>query len=78
MELENKTEYDYSKLRGKIREVFETEEAFAKALDISSVTLSKIFNGKSEWGQDLINRSCDLLNIDYSYIPVYFFTQKVK
>lgn len=78
MELENKTEYNYSKLRGKIREVFETEEAFAKALDISSVTLSKIFNGKSEWGQDLINRSCDLLHIDYSYIPVYFFTQKVK
>lgn len=76
--IEDNTEYDYSKLRGKVREVYETEEAFAKALDVSSVTLSKLFNNKTKWTQPLINKSCDLLKIDYNYISVYFFTQKVK
>ncbi len=78
IKIEDDIEFDYSKLRGKIREVYETEEAFAKALDISSVTLSKLFNNKSKWTHPLINKSCDLLGIDYNYIYVYFFTKKVK
>ena len=69
---------NYDKLRGKIREVFHTQEAFAEALGISKTSLSKKLNGSVYFTQDEINRSCELLNIPKEFIPVYFFTPKVK
>lgn len=69
---------NYDKLRGKIREVFHTQEAFAEALGISKTSLSKKLNGSVYFTQDEMNRSCELLNIPKEFIPVYFFTPKVK
>lgn len=37
--------FDYSKLRGKIKEVFGTQAKFAKAMGMSTVTLSAKLNG---------------------------------
>ena len=36
--------FDYSKLRGKIKEVFGTQAKFAKAMGMSTVTLSAKLN----------------------------------
>jgi hypothetical protein len=37
--------FDYSKLRGRIREKFKTESAFGKAMNLSHNTISKKLNG---------------------------------
>ncbi len=70
--------FDYSKLRGKIREVFSTQKAFADALGMSTVSLSSKLNNRVEFSQEEINKSCVLLDIEAANIPVYFFTVKVK
>lgn len=68
---------DQAKLRGLIREVYGTQEAFARDMDISDCSVSKKLNGHSEWSADEIRRACDLLGIKTEDIPLYFFTPKV-
>jgi hypothetical protein len=70
--------FDYSKLRGKIREIFGTEERFAKEMALSTVSLSFKLNGKREWTQQEINRACELLTLEREDIPEYFFKLKIK
>jgi hypothetical protein len=65
---------NYDKLRGKIREVFKTEEAFAGALQISRQSLSAKLNGKIPFTQAEMDKSCELLDVEKQFIPVYFFT----
>lgn len=69
--------FDYAKLRGKIKEKYGTQANFAKALGVSEPTLSKKLNNETEFTQVEINRSCELLEIVFQDIPVYFFTLKV-
>ena len=40
-------QYDYSKLKGKIRETFEKQSEFATALGISDASLSNKLNNKN-------------------------------
>jgi hypothetical protein len=68
--------YDYSKLRGRIREVYGTEGAFAKAIGKSGPTLSQIFSGKAEFWQSDIKTACTLLKIPPTKISDYFFSVK--
>jgi UV DNA damage repair endonuclease len=68
---------DYRKLKGKITEVFTTQSAFAKALDVAPATLSLKLNNKSEWSTGEIAKACDLLNIPLVDAHLYFFTLKV-
>lgn len=70
--------FDYSKLKGKIKEVFGTQSSFAKAMGLSSVSLSSKLNNVTNFTQIEINRACELLSIPVEFIPVYFFTEKVK
>ena len=70
--------FDYSKLRGKIKEVFGTQSSFAKGMGLSSVSLSSKLNGSTNFTQVEINKACELLSIPVEFIPVYFFTEKVK
>lgn len=70
--------FDYSRLRGKIREVFGTEGEFAKALGISKTSLSDKLNNKVSFTSTEINKACELLDISIRFIPVYFFKTKVK
>ncbi|MFA9375564.1 MAG: DUF739 family protein [Lachnotalea sp.] len=69
---------DYSKLKGKIKEVFGTQGAFAKVMGISSVSLSAKLNNWVSFTQPEINKACELLGISFQHIAVYFFTPKVK
>lgn len=69
--------FDYSKLRGRIKEIFGTQDNFADALNIGRVSLSQRLTGKLEFTQEEIMKSCELLKFDPSEIPSYFFTLAV-
>ena len=69
---------DYSRLRGRIRTYFHTQEAFAKAMGMSMCSLSKKLNGQSEWTADEMRKACDLLEIPVADIHLYFFAPKVE
>ena len=68
---------DYRKLRGKIKEIFDTNADFAKAMELYPSTLSFKLNGKSEWTTNEIVKACELLNIPLVDAHLYFFTLKV-
>lgn len=70
--------FDYSKLEGKIKEVFGTQGKFASAVNLSEKSLSKKLNNKSSWTQPEIMRSCELLAINNLEINLYFFNEKVQ
>ena len=69
---------NYAKLRGKIREVFGTQEAFASALGMNTVSLSQRLTGKLEWKTSEIAEACQLLGIPLADNAAYFFTREVK
>lgn len=70
--------FDYSKLRGKIKEVFGTQDNFAKALGIGRVSLSQRLNNYLDFSQEEIDKAYKLLNLSKEEIPKYFFTAKVQ
>lgn len=70
--------YDYSKLKGKIKEVFGTQEAFANSIGLSSVSVSNKLNNIIDWRQEEMEDSVEKLEIPFSEIHVYFFTKKVE
>ena len=72
--------FDYSKLIGRIIEKFGSRRAFAKACGFSENTISKKLSGKMAiTTDDIINWSSEeLLGIDSSEIPEYFFAIKVQ
>lgn len=74
----NAIKYDYSKLRGKIKEVCGTQEIFANKIGLSSVSVSNKLNNGIPWKQEEIERSLSALGINHTEIYLYFFTQKVE
>ena len=68
--------YDYSKLEGKIIEKFGTRERFAKALGITTKTISEKLNNKTIWKQPEISKAMELLSISGEDIELYFFKKK--
>jgi len=69
--------FDYNKLRGRIREVFGTQEEFGKAIGLSNTSISAKLNNKVEWSQQEINKAVDALGLSDNEIFAYFFTEKV-
>ena len=69
--------WDYSKLRGKIKEVCGTQDVFADKIGIGRVSLSQRLNNLLEFSQDEIFKSCKVLGLEEKEIPIYFFTLKV-
>lgn len=70
--------FNYSKLRGKIKELYKTQADFANALNMGTVTLSARLNNYVEWNQSEILKAVELLRIDVKEIPEYFFTLEVQ
>ena len=69
--------FDFSKLRGRIKEIFGTQTVFASQMPINEATLSNKLNNNVEFSSKEIIRICVLLNISFEQIPKYFFTLKV-
>lgn len=70
--------FNYSKVKGKIKEKFGTQANFAVAMGVSAVTISDKLNNKCSWTQKEIDHACVLLQINPAEIPIYFFTVEVK
>lgn len=75
--------YDYSMLRGRIRELFGSEKNFAIELKKSEIAMSagtfnSRINNKSYFKQEEINVICILLKIKLEEIHIYFFQQKYE
>jgi len=70
--------FDYSKLRGKIKEVYGQQDKFADAIELGRVSLSKRLNNSLEFSQTEIKKSCSALGISAQDMPDYFFAEKVQ
>jgi DNA-binding transcriptional regulator YdaS (Cro superfamily) len=68
---------DYSKLRGKIVEVFGTQYAFAETMGMSPAAVGQRLSGKTNWTTPEVAKACDLLGIPLEEAHLYFFTLKV-
>lgn len=69
---------DYSKLRGRIVEVYGSQGEFSRKMGWSERTTSLKMNGHVSWKQDEILRAKDLLKLNDEDILIYFFTIKVQ
>lgn len=70
--------FNYSKLRGRIAEKYKQHAAFAKALGISTRSLSLKLTGKTEFRPSEIIKAIQLLELTNNDISAYFFTLKVQ
>ena len=71
-------QFDYSRLKGKIKEKFNTQNDFAKAMDMTPTTLSAKLKNRSYFSSNEISRAVDLLNIRNSIEGWnIFFTKQV-
>lgn len=68
--------FDYSKLDGKITEVFKTRSNFADAMGISKGALSNKLNGVNRLSAEDMFQAMKLLEISDDEIMLYFFTPK--
>lgn len=74
----DKSPFDYSKLRGKIKEKCGTQSVFASTIGLSDVSVSNKLNNNVEWGQEEMERAMLVLGILPAEIHSYFFTHKVE
>lgn len=75
-----KIKYDYSKLKGRIKEYFETQENFANSLELSATSINNKLNEKrnENFTQDEIFYSIQRLNIQPNELIDIFFKEKVE
>lgn len=66
--------YTYNKLRGKIIEVYGSQDKLAEELKVSRQTVSKKMTGKSEFSQEDIIKWSLVLGIRKDEYGEYFFT----
>ena len=71
-------EYNYSKIKAKIKELGLTQYDFAKQIGITEQTLILRFNNKRPFRQDEIQKTMYLFNEPLENIHIYFFTKKVQ
>ena len=70
--------FDYKMLKLKIKEVYDTQEAFALAFGMSKTALNQRLNGSVEWKSSEIAKACELLHIDIADAETYFFNRIVR
>ena len=69
--------FDYSKLKGRMKEKGITQEDLAKQIGRDKSTISLKLNNQSLFIQDEIDEIINFLDIPANEIKKYFFTSKV-
>ena len=69
--------FDYAKLKGKLRESGITYRKYAKLLGLTTSTVSEKLNNNAQFSQCEINATIQLLDINPANIEEYFFNLKV-
>ncbi len=72
-------EYNFDKLKGKIKEMYGTQNDFAAAIEMAPNTLSAKLNNQFEFSSNEISKAIELLEIN-SVEEAWnlFFTKKVE
>ena len=70
--------YDYAKLKGKIKEVFNTQKDFADAIGISTTSLSYKLNNQKDFTRNELDKAVDVLKLNKEEIYEIFFTKQVE
>lgn len=70
--------FDYRKLRGKIKEVCNTQANFATAIGLGRTALNQRLNNILDFSQSEMEKSAAVLGFQKEDIPVYFFTPEVQ
>lgn len=70
--------FDFSKLRGRIKEQFGSEKAFADAMGIAQGRLSARLNNKTKFDSEEMVVAAQLLNIPDEEFGTYFFKLKFE
>lgn len=71
-------EFNYDKLKGKIKEVLGTQGNFAEKMGLDETTISNKVNNITYFTQKEIIKACIILGISFDQIRLYFFTLKVR
>lgn len=66
-------DFKYAKLRSRIKEKYGTEGNFSTALGITQMSLSRKFNGKTQFSSNDIKQMSELLDIPLEEAGQYFF-----
>ena len=74
----NNLAFNYSKLRGRIKEKFGSEKAFAEAMAMKPSSLSSRLNHGTSFSQTEIIKASFLLDVDKGKIADYFFKELVQ
>lgn len=69
--------FDRNKLKGKIKEIFSTQQKFAKAVGMSEASVSARLNNETELSNKEIRIWAEKLNISDEILE-YFFTLEVQ
>ena len=75
---ENAMGFLYSKLRGRIVEVYGSQKEFSKNIGLSEQSITAKLNGRSDFSQDDIIRWSNALQIGLCDIGTYFFNQELS
>lgn len=75
--MKKRIEFDYSKLEGKIKQYYDTQDKFANEIPMGRTTLNQKLNNKSDFTVKNIMRISELLNIQQEEINDIFFKEKV-
>lgn len=75
--MEDKIEFDYSILEGRIKQYFDTQDKFANEIPMGRATLNLKLNNKVDFTSKNIKRISELLNISPEEIGIIFFKEKV-
>lgn len=70
--------YNYNKLKGRIKEICGTQGTYAKLVGLSDTSINNKLNNKVQFTQDEIYNSLTILNISPNEIVHIFFTKEVE
>lgn len=70
--------FDFSRLRGRIVEIFSSQRNFSKYINMSESMISARLNNDIEMTNKEIIQWANALEIEITEIPRYFFTEKVQ
>lgn len=70
-----RTTFDYSKLKGKIKEKCGSQKIFAERLGVTESTMTAKLNGNGYFNSAEILKSCQILDICMDDVSAYFFAQ---
>lgn len=76
--MNTKYDYDYSKLKGRLREKDLTYKSLASILNISKTSVSERMNNNAQFTQEQIDKTIIAIDIPNDQIDDYFFTHKVQ